>query len=195
MTASDRTTRLDADDLDSLDAIVAPADERMARLYPGDRGHRQPVHTVYVPADLVHPALPAEWGGAARESLEEFAPTAADFAKVISSTTKAVEEIWPMLLDKLEREPIEDLRVDLEDGYGSRPRRCRGPRRGRGRAGPGRAGANRRRSAVFRRPVQGVRGHLTSTRAPHPRPRDRRTVRQWRCPGGLGGDAAQGDVR
>lgn len=120
MTPFDRTTRLDADDLDALDAIVAPADERMTRLYPGDRGHRQPVHTVYVPADQFDVALPAEWGRAARDALDEFAPTAADLAKVIDATPTAVEEIWPLLLDKLEREPIEDLRIDLEDGYGSR---------------------------------------------------------------------------
>ncbi len=121
MTGSDHTTRLDADALDELDALVAPADERMARLYPGDRGHRQPVHTVYVPADQFTVALPAEWGGAARDALDEFAPTAADLAKVIEATPEAVEEIWPLLLDKLDREPIEDLRIDLEDGYGSRP--------------------------------------------------------------------------
>ena len=26
-------------------------------------------------------------------------------------------EVWPLLLAKLEREPVEDLRIDLEDGY------------------------------------------------------------------------------
>ncbi len=29
--------------------------------------------------------------------------------------------MWPSLVGKLEREPIEDLRIDLEDGYGPRP--------------------------------------------------------------------------
>ena len=32
-----------------------------------------------------------------------------------------VRDVWPAVIAKLEREPIEDLRVDLEDGYGQRP--------------------------------------------------------------------------
>ncbi len=33
----------------------------------------------------------------------------------------AAEELLPLVHDKLEREPIEDLRIDFEDGYGPRP--------------------------------------------------------------------------
>ena len=36
---------------DELDARLANADAALAAAYPGDRGRRQPVHTVYVPAD------------------------------------------------------------------------------------------------------------------------------------------------
>lgn len=121
MIGSDGTPRLAEEDLAALDAIVAPADERMARLYPGDRGHRQPVHTVYVPADRFTADLPEQWGRAARATLDEFAPTADHLAKVLDVAPKAVEEVWPLVLDKLEREPIEDVRIDLEDGYGTRP--------------------------------------------------------------------------
>ena len=43
------TRRLGPDDLAAVERIMAPADEALARGYPGDPGTRQPVHTVYVP--------------------------------------------------------------------------------------------------------------------------------------------------
>ena len=51
------------------------ADDDALRLkrYPGDNGSRQPVHTVYVPADRVHPGLAAEWSEGARGALAEHA--------------------------------------------------------------------------------------------------------------------------
>uniref|UniRef100_UPI00403EB3BA DUF6986 family protein n=1 Tax=Streptomyces phytophilus TaxID=722715 RepID=UPI00403EB3BA len=36
---------------DRIAAALAPVDAELARRYPGDPGTRQPVHTVYVPAD------------------------------------------------------------------------------------------------------------------------------------------------
>ncbi len=38
--------RLTPVDVQAIDDLVAPADERMERLYPGDDGRRQPIHTV-----------------------------------------------------------------------------------------------------------------------------------------------------
>jgi hypothetical protein len=55
--------RLGADVLDDLDRRLAPADADLAARYPGDAGARQPVHTVYVPADQMTPGLAT---GAAR---------------------------------------------------------------------------------------------------------------------------------
>ncbi len=49
--------RLTARDLAEVERIMAPADAALARDYPGDDGGRQPVHTVYVPADRVRPDL------------------------------------------------------------------------------------------------------------------------------------------
>lgn len=114
--------RLDEDDLAALDAIVAPADERMARLYPGADGHRQPVHTVYVPADQVTADLTTRWGKAARAAIDQFAATPRAFAAALGLSdqhvhTLASDGTWDRLLAKLEHEPIEDLRIDLEDGY------------------------------------------------------------------------------
>ena len=62
--------RLRDTDLDALDRRLAPADAELAARYPGDSGARQPVHTVYVPADQMTPGLPAGWGAQALAALE-----------------------------------------------------------------------------------------------------------------------------
>ena len=72
--------RLGADVLDELDRRLAPADAELAARYPGDPGTRQPVHTVYVPADQMTPGLTADWGGRALAALADHAPTAAALA-------------------------------------------------------------------------------------------------------------------
>lgn len=86
---------------------------------------RQPVHTVYVPADRVAAAadgrLAPSWGAAARSAIDAHAPTPLALAGATGVGADVVEGVWPRLLDKLATEPIEDLRVDLEDGYGARP--------------------------------------------------------------------------
>ncbi|MDX6743550.1 DUF6986 family protein [Actinocorallia sp. A-T 12471] len=90
-----------------LDARLAKADADLSARYPGDRPGRQPVHTVYVPADRLTPALPAEWGAAALAALDEHGvPYAPDLDGLVRA--------------KLAAEPIEDLRIDFEDGYGRR---------------------------------------------------------------------------
>ena len=38
-----------------LDSRLATVDALLAARYPGERAGRQPVHTVYVPADRFHP--------------------------------------------------------------------------------------------------------------------------------------------
>ena len=118
-------TNLKEEDLAAVDAIVAPADERTARLYPGDSVGRQPVHTVYVPADEVSEDLSAQWGTRARAALDDHAPTPLAFAQALALADDEGHDldhngIWARVLDKLAREPIEDLRIDLEDGYGVR---------------------------------------------------------------------------
>ena len=109
--------RLTARDLAEVERIMAPADAALARDYPGDDGGRQPVHTVYLPADRVGPDLVARHGAAARAALDQHAPTPAALAGVVGADPDRVAAVWPLLLEKLEREPVEDLRIDLEDGY------------------------------------------------------------------------------
>jgi citrate lyase beta subunit len=113
--------RLAAEVLDDLDRRLAPADAELAARYPGDPGTRQPVHTVYVPADRMASGLPADWGARALAALREHASTAPALAGAAGLDPALVGQVLPGVLAKLEREPIEDLRLDFEDGYGPRP--------------------------------------------------------------------------
>jgi citrate lyase beta subunit len=102
--------------LDRLSEVDAA---RRAR-YPGDPGGRQPVHTCYVPADRVTGDVAAEWGAAARAALDEHAPTPAALAEALGLPGDLAEPVHAKVVAKLAREPVEDLRIDFEDGYGVR---------------------------------------------------------------------------
>jgi citrate lyase beta subunit len=104
-----------------LDEVLAGVDAELLAAYPGDSGARQPVHTVYVPADRFTPNLPEEWGAVALEALDAHLPDAAALADVLGVETPIAADVMPRVRAKLTTEPIEDLRVDFEDGYGSRP--------------------------------------------------------------------------
>ena len=113
--------RLSPQVLDDLDRRLAPADAELAARYPGDAGARQPVHTVYVPADRMAAGLPADWGRQALAALGEHAGSAAAVAEATGIDPALVGQVLPGVLAKLEREPVEDLRIDFEDSYGQRP--------------------------------------------------------------------------
>jgi citrate lyase beta subunit len=95
--------------LGELDARLAAADAALARAYPGERPGRQPVHTVYVPADRHTAGLVPAYGATALELLDEHADR---FAAIVRDPV-----LVSRVRDKLAAEPVEDLRVDFEDGY------------------------------------------------------------------------------
>jgi citrate lyase beta subunit len=92
----------------SLDgAIMADVVERMSTPdQPARAGARQPVHTCYVPADRLTPDLPREWGEQALTALDEH-------GHLLDVPAEIVERVRA----KLAGEPVEDLRIDFEDGY------------------------------------------------------------------------------
>jgi citrate lyase beta subunit len=94
-----------------LDRRLAPVDAARTAAYPGERPGRQPVHTCYVPADAVTPGLARSWGEAALDALD------AHGLPDLGIDAGLVEEVLPRVRAKLAREPVEDLRVDAEDGY------------------------------------------------------------------------------
>jgi hypothetical protein len=111
---------LTEDFLAEMDAWLAPADVQ-AGLYPGEPSRRQPVHTVYVPAGRYQADTPARWGEQALALLDEHALTPARFAGMAGLGNAFIDEVYPRVRTKLDVQPIEDLRVDFEDGYGNHP--------------------------------------------------------------------------
>ncbi|PYD00444.1 aldolase [Microbacterium esteraromaticum] len=106
------------DDFADIDARLAQTDALLSNSYPGDDGSRQPVHTLYVPADRFDPALPARFGADAIAAVEAAGGMAALAESV--GLGHLAGELAPLVDAKLRREPIEDLRLDFEDGYGTR---------------------------------------------------------------------------
>ena len=104
-----------------LDERLRSADEELASRFPGDRGVRQPVHTVYVPADRFGVGTVTDWGRQAREVLDAHGGGPSGFAAALGLPAELGEDIFDRVLRKLATEPIEDLRIDFEDGYGTRP--------------------------------------------------------------------------
>jgi citrate lyase beta subunit len=104
-----------------LDELLAVSDAELATGYARDSGyHSQPVHTAYVPAHTFGQDTVRRWGSEAIASLEEFAPGPADFADAFGVGAELAGPVRSLVLAKLAAEPIEDLRIDFEDGYGTR---------------------------------------------------------------------------
>src|SRR5689334_12636080 len=100
---------------------VHRAQTRVARLYPGDSGARQPIHTVYGGAHLFTSDTAHKLGELALRALETYAPDAPAFCEAIGVRAELAPKVHERVRDKLRREPVEDFRIDFEDGYGNRP--------------------------------------------------------------------------
>ncbi|HYE86759.1 MAG TPA: hypothetical protein VEA16_10420 [Vicinamibacterales bacterium] len=104
--------------------MLRSANQRLAKLYPGDAIGRQPVHTFIGGADTFTADSARRDGRQALEMLKTFAATPPAFAQCIglpSNCPGLAEAVYARVVEKLEREPIEDYRLDFEDGYGTRP--------------------------------------------------------------------------
>lgn len=127
------------------------ANRAFQKLYPGDSGQRQPVHTVYGGANLFSSDIAEKMGKAALTHLSLYAPNFCVFAKALElsghealpSGEKEIADlaarlegmppsegksdpawlsftIYNKMVAKLKREPLEDFRIDFEDGFGNR---------------------------------------------------------------------------
>jgi citrate lyase beta subunit len=83
---------------------------------------RQPAHVLYGGAHLFRADAAARLGALARTSFAENAPDPATLAAAIGlgGSHDHAEGIHARVTAKLAEEPIEDLRVDFEDGFGVR---------------------------------------------------------------------------
>jgi citrate lyase beta subunit len=104
----------------ALRESLAAANREFARTYPGDSGLRQPVHTVYGGAHLFKSDISRRFGALAERSLSGYAPDAASLALALGIPNKLADVVYARVIDKLRREPVEDFRIDFEDGYGNR---------------------------------------------------------------------------
>ncbi len=109
-------------DLAPIFSGLRAANAAFAKAYPGESGDRQPVHTVYGGAHLFAADSAPKLGALALAALNQFAPTAEVFAKALGLPgNEFAETVRARVFDKLRREPVEDIRLDFEDGYGNRP--------------------------------------------------------------------------
>ncbi|MGE0786050.1 MAG: phosphoenolpyruvate kinase [Sandaracinaceae bacterium] len=127
---------------------LARPNEEVSAHWPGGRPGRQPIHTVYGGAQLFRHDIAHRLGVAALAALDEHGKDPFAFARAIGLTgssrlperAKALKgridpaalkaeafepwlalEVHRRVRDKLTTEPVEDFRIDFEDGFGHRP--------------------------------------------------------------------------
>lgn len=89
--------------------------------YPGDAIGRQPVHTVYGGAHLFKSDSAKKLGELSLRALSRYAPDAITFSRAVGMDEVLALKVYDRVVEKLKREPVEDFRIDFEDGYGHRP--------------------------------------------------------------------------
>jgi hypothetical protein len=139
--------------IQKITASLRQAHKSFDSQYPGPRGDRQPVHTVYGGAHLFRADTARRLGEKAIKALDEYAPdfislaktiglpgadelgqdttSLAELANSIASNPEAARQsnpsawfvftLFQRVREKLHREPVEDFRIDFEDGFGNRP--------------------------------------------------------------------------
>ncbi|HXH93994.1 MAG TPA: hypothetical protein VNN25_20610 [Thermoanaerobaculia bacterium] len=112
-TFSDEELRASAAKLD-------PALTKFMARFPGESGARQPVHTVYGGAHLFKSDTTQKLGVLALRALDEYGPDAATLGNAIGLDSRFRDVVYARVTEKLRREPVEDFRIDFEDGYGNR---------------------------------------------------------------------------
>jgi citrate lyase beta subunit len=121
MTTAPTKRSLDAGLVAEATAALRDANERFTRRHPGEGARRQPVHSVYGGAQLFSADTTRKLGTAALRALDEYAPTPRTLGQALGiGAHPALETIHARVREKLTREPVEDYRIDFEDGYGNR---------------------------------------------------------------------------
>src|SRR4051794_21840950 len=107
-------------DIRNATSALDPALTKFMSRFPGESGARQPVHTVYGGAHLFKSDTTQKLGALALRSLDEFAPDASTLGDAIGLDPRFRDVVYARVIEKLRREPVEDFRIDFEDGYGNR---------------------------------------------------------------------------
>jgi citrate lyase beta subunit len=116
------TESLDPEWLADAASALREANLEFAQVHPGEGPGRQPVHTVYGGAQLFAFDSAAKLGRVAQQAMAQYAPDAAALGTAMGMLDHPkLATIDQRVRDKMTREPVEDLRIDFEDGYGNRP--------------------------------------------------------------------------
>ncbi|HZK79180.1 MAG TPA: hypothetical protein VFC35_09740 [Gemmatimonadaceae bacterium] len=103
-------------------AALREANMAFAASHQGEGPGRQPVHTVYGGAQLFAADSVPKLGAIALRVMNQYMADAATLGSALGiADHPALATIDTRVRDKLAREPIEDFRIDFEDGYGNRP--------------------------------------------------------------------------
>ena len=115
-------TTLDSTMLADATAALSDANIAFASAHPGEHAGRQPVHTMYGGAQLFAFDSIPKLGALALRAMDSYAPNAGALGVALGMEHHpALTTIDARVRAKLTREPIEDYRIDFEDGYGNRP--------------------------------------------------------------------------
>ncbi|HEX9847402.1 MAG TPA: aldolase/citrate lyase family protein [Acidimicrobiia bacterium] len=112
---------LSADSMAGWSARLETASSRITGDYPGERPERQPVHTVYGGAQLFSSGTVDRLGELAIGFAEKWASAPEALVEALGLSDELAARVHPAVIEKLSREPVEDFRIDFEDGYGHRP--------------------------------------------------------------------------
>jgi len=116
-------TSMSPEQQERLQTILMTANAERG-LTPGDRAvNRQPIHTVYGGAHRFRASTSQRLGELALDALQTWAPDPGDFLTIVSmeDTERGYgEDVYARVVRKLETEPVEDFRIDFEDGFGPR---------------------------------------------------------------------------
>lgn len=115
------TTTLPPQTLQDITARLKDQNRAVAVHYPGEPGTRQPVHTVYGGSHLFKSDTTRKLGQLALKALAQYAPAPATLAEAVGIDPHLAERVYARVQEKLQREAVEDFRIDFEDGYGIRP--------------------------------------------------------------------------
>src|SRR5258708_4913847 len=113
---------LDSGFLGEASEALAEANRSFGAGHPGDAPARQPVHTVYGGAQLFAFDTAPKIARIAQKAMEDYAPDSYTLGTALGiAEHPALAIIDTRIREKLAREPVEDFRIDFEDGYGNRP--------------------------------------------------------------------------
>lgn len=110
---------MSSDDIDAqVEAHLAASDRLHEQRFSCPSAPWQPVHTVYVPAELFTADTVGAWGAEAAGLFARIADRPEVLAELVRvEDPDELAALHRLVAAKLASDPIEDLRIDFEDGY------------------------------------------------------------------------------